>query len=490
MIPLLDQNAIAAAKVQTKKAETIAEQRLNVRYHIENPEKENRPQKFLEAFAAILENSNYGFVLDHYLRVRAKCSRCASECFLYQATGDPDDVPCARSSLLLDTYQRYFTMGGRLKSLFCENDLTDEKIEKMAESVWNCTACRRCMLECPVGIDHGLLTHLARCILGEIGIAPRALVISTRAQLDGEHRNTSNIPVPALKDTIEFLEEEIQEEKEVQVRFPLDEEGAEYVFFSPVSDYLMEADTLMGIAAVLHAAGASWTIGTDFADAINYGLFYSDRLMDRIIKEVDAQTRKLKGKKVLIGECGHASRTAKMFLPAFCGGEEAFPVVNIMEFTYDAWKQGKIKLIPNTITERVTYHDPCNLARTGWITEGPRELIRAFCSDFVEMTPNREENYCCGGGGGTVSIDELRPYRTGISGLAKAEQIKATGAKYVIAPCANCKKQLREVLEDNRVDCEVVGLHDLIYKALVLEKPASAPSEETTEVSEEEHAGM
>jgi len=483
MPPLLTKEAVAKARTQNKKPEVLERQRLNVRYHVEDPVMEERPRRFLEVFATILENTNYGFVLDHYLRVRAKCSRCASECFLYQATGDPDDVPCARSSLLLDTYQRYFTIGGKLKSLFTDWELTDEIIEKMANSVYNCTACRRCMLECPVGIDHGLLTHLARYILSEIGISPRALVISTRAQLDGEHRNTSNIPAIALKDTIEFLEEEMEEEKEVQIKMPLDKEDAEYVFFSPVSDYLMEADTLMGIAAVMHAAGENWTIGTHFPDAINYGLFYSDRLMDRILKEVDAETRRLRGKKILIGECGHASRTAKMFLPTFTPSGDPFPVIHILEYTYDAWKKGKIKLIPDAIVERVTYHDPCNIARTGWITEKPRELIRAFCKDFVEMTPNREENYCCGGGGGTVSIDELRPYRTGISGKAKAEQIRATGAKYVIAPCANCKKQLREVVEDNGLDCEIVGLHDLIYKALVLEKPAE---KEESEVAGEE----
>ena len=70
---------------------------------------------------------------------------------------------------------------------------------------------------------------------------------------------------------------------------------------------------------------------------------------------------------------------------------------------------------------------------------------------------------------GTVSIDEIRPYRTMVGGKAKAEQIRATGCKYLVAPCANCKKQLREVCEDHGLkDVEVVGLHDLIYKAIIL----------------------
>ena len=196
----------------------------------------------------------------------------------------------------------------------------------MADSMWNCTACRKCVIECPMGIDHGLITHLTRYILSEIDITPRALVVSTREQLEGKTFNTSAIPLSALLDTLEFLEEEIEEDKGLQVKFPLDVEDCEYVFFPAVSDFIMEADTLMGNAAVFHATGDSWTIGKRFYDGINYGLFYSDRMWDRIVKMVDAETRRLKGKKIMIGECGHASRSAKYGIPMFCGGKNALPV--------------------------------------------------------------------------------------------------------------------------------------------------------------------
>ena len=239
----------------------------------------------------------------------------------------------------------------------------------------------------------------------------------------------------------------------VEIKFPIDVEDADYIFFAPVSDYIMEADTLMGIAAVLHAAGVNWTIGSRYFDAINYGLFYSDMILGRVLRKIEDETRRLKAKKVLIGECGHASRSAT-FLKTYWRGDDCPEMVNIMELTHQLLKEGKIKLDPNKITERVTYHDPCNIARQGWIVEQPREIIKAFCKDFVEMTPNRTENYCCGGGGGTVSIDEIRKYRTAVSGLKKAEQIRKTGAHYVIAPCANCKKQFRETMEDNKVDGE------------------------------------
>jgi Fe-S oxidoreductase len=396
---------------------------------------------------------------------------------VYLATGDQQDIPCYRSELLLSVYRRHFTVAGVLRArLLGDPGLTDDKVQEMAEAFYNCTACRRCHFECPMGIDHGLLTHLGRYILSEIGIIPRALAVSVREQLIGSSGNTSAVPVPALLDTLEFLSEEIKEGLGVDVTFPVDTQGAEYLFFPAVSDYIMEADTLMGNAAVFRATGGSWTIGTGYFDGINYGLFYNDQILEHVVKKVHAEAERLQVKKLLIGECGHASRTAKMFYPTYCGEKQARPVVSIMEYTHKAWRDGKLKLKPNVITERVTYHDPCNFARSGWIVEQPRELLKAICSDYVEMTPNRRDNICCGGGGGTVSMDELRPYRTLVGGKAKAEQIRATGAKYCVAPCANCKKQLKELMEDQEIDCQIVGLHDLVYKAIDFESGGSSGS--------------
>jgi len=256
-----------------------------------------------------------------------------------------------------------------------------------------------------------------------------------REQLEGETHNTSQIPPKAMVNTLEFLSEEMEESLGVKLAFPVDEPNREYVFFCAVSDFLLEPDTLMGNAAVLYAAGDwdKWTIGTGNFDGINYGLFYSDWHLENIIKQLLAEV-----------------------------------VFNFMEYTLDCLRRGRIQLDPTIVTERVTYHDPCNIARSGWIVDQPREILRAFVDDFVEMEPYGERNYCCGGGGGLVSVDELHDFRMDIGGKVKAEQIRRTGAKIVISPCANCKKQLKELVEHYELPCQVMGLHDLILKAIVI----------------------
>jgi Fe-S oxidoreductase len=223
----------------------------------------------------------------------------------------------------------------------------------------------------------------------------------------------------------------------------------------------------------MHVTSGSWTIGTGNYDGINYGLFYSDRMMERIVKNVVKEVRRLKGRKVMVGECGHATRSA-WFISTFCGPDAPL-VINCLQYAHQQLMAGKIPLKNTRIEERVTYHDPCNIARAGRIVEEPREILKTICKDFVEMVPNRTENYCCGGGGGTVSIDEIRPFRTKLMGKRKADQIRATGAKLLVAPCANCKKQLKEVCEDHGLtDVTVVGLHDLLLKVIDLKPEKSS----------------
>jgi Fe-S oxidoreductase len=223
----------------------------------------------------------------------------------------------------------------------------------------------------------------------------------------------------------------------------------------------------MGNAAALQSAGVSWTIGSKYYDGINYGLFYNDMILERIIQILVEEAHRLQAKKILIGECGHAARSARQFVPVFAIGR-ALPVVSILELTQQAAQEGKLRLKKDVVSERVTYHDPCNIARSGWIVNQPRQLLRGFINDFVELQPHGRENYCCGGGGGLVSLDETYDFRMSVAGKVKAEQIQASGAQIVATPCANCKKQLRELVDYYKLPVQILGVHDLVLRAIEL----------------------
>jgi CheY-like chemotaxis protein len=128
----------------------------------------------------------------------------------------------------------------------------------------------------------------------------------------------------------------------------------------------------------------------------------------------------------------------------------------------------------------VTFHDSCNNGRSCGLTEEPRELLNLVCENFQEMYPNRSENYCCTGGGGAMSMSEYTPNRLK-SGIVKANQLKETGADYVVTSCHNCVDGLGDVIKHYELDMKVTQLVNLVANALVIEEEVAVPVEAPTE---------
>jgi Fe-S oxidoreductase len=139
--------------------------------------------------------------------------------------------------------------------------------------------------------------------------------------------------------------------------------------------------------------------------------------------------------------------------------------------------EGKIKVDPTLIPEAVTYHDSCNLARSGGLIQEPRYVLKHIVSDFREMTPNKAEALCCGGGGGLVALAEYAERRIA-AGKPKAEQIKHTGARVVVAACENCRLQIGDLNEHYNLNVRITALTDLVVRAMRLPKPLPGTEEE------------
>jgi Fe-S oxidoreductase len=91
------------------------------------------------------------------------------------------------------------------------------------------------------------------------------------------------------------------------------------------------------------------------------------------------------------------------------------------------------------------------------------------------MTPNKDMAFCCGGGGGIVALAEYADRRLA-AGKPKADQIKQTGAKVVVAACENCRLQIGELNEHYALNVEITALTDLVVKAMRL--PGAIPEPE------------
>jgi Fe-S oxidoreductase len=143
------------------------------------------------------------------------------------------------------------------------------------------------------------------------------------------------------------------------------------------------------------------------------------------------------------------------------GGQPPVEVIHSVQLFYELIRDGKIK-ITKKFTEPCTYQDPCNIARNGGMIEEPRYIINQMCTDFREMQPNREHNFCCSAGGGTINCGPAWKSKRMAGGRVKAEQIRATGAKYVIVPCHNCYDQLNDLSAKYNLGTKAVFFKELL----------------------------
>ena len=423
-----------------------------------------------------------------FLDACVKCGACTDKCHYYLGTNDPKNMPVARQDLFRKVYRRKFTFAGKyFPKLVGAVDLTEEVLNDWYSYFHQCSQCRRCSVYCPYGIDTAEISMAAREVMDSIGVGQKYCneIIAKVFRIG----NNLGLPEPALADTLEGLEEDIEDDTGVSVRLPLDEKGADILLITPSADFFAEphVDGLMGYAKVFHQAGVSWTLSSYASEAANFGMFIgSYENMRKLSLRIREAALDLGVKRIIFGECGHAWRVAYSFLNTLAGPfdflDPNYPVpMHIMEFTYDLIQRGGITLDKSANDDMVlTYHDSCNVARASRMGPKPggqfvlpREVIKASCNHFFDMPQDtiHDATFCCGGGGGLLT-DDLMELRVK-GALPRMEALKYVveqhGVTHMAAICAICKSQFSKVLPYYGFQMDsIVSVHQLVSNAIVL----------------------
>ena len=146
------------------------------------------------------------------------------------------------------------------------------------------------------------------------------------------------------------------------------------------------------------------------------------------------------GVKKIITPCPACFKTFKLEYPKVIEDFD-IEVEHMTQTIFKALKEGKLKF-KKLKKVKVTYHDPCHLGRYCGVYEEPREIIKALGFDLVEMEFNRENAFCCGGGGGLRSN-----YPELAEEIAKERMKQAlkTRAEILVTCCPLCYACLKEV---------------------------------------------
>ncbi|MCP4229609.1 MAG: (Fe-S)-binding protein [bacterium] len=399
-----------------------------------------------------------------------KCGLCGETCHIYLADPTPENLPGVKASQVISHFRRYHTVAGKLiPFLVGARNITPQALDELVEAVYGrCTACGRCGINCSVGADIGAIIRVGRNVLAAAGKVPLNLQAVVDNQInDG---NQMSVTPQELKDTAAWLSEDLKLDLgREDVYIPVDEKNKRVMYLINPREVKFFPLSLSAAAGVFYAAGESWTVSSKFFDITNYGLFTgSNEAAREITRQVIDEAERLGVEEVILSECGHGFRSFRWEGPNWLGMKYGIGMRSILEVMDEYIEQGRIKVDPAKNPELVTLHDPCNLVRWGGVSEPQRRILKRVVNDFIEMSPNREQNYCCGGGGGMLSMSEYGDRRVR-SGVVKAEQIKATGAKIVATPCHNCADQLLEINKKYSLGVEILAVCELVYNALALD---------------------
>jgi len=419
---------------------------------------EDQKQRTLEKMAELRDSMRSLMVM---LETCTKCGNCAQQCHSYLGTGDYNNFPAARAELMRRVYKRYFTTAGKMFGRFNgAEEFNEETLSKWVTYFYQCNECRRCARYCPFGIDTAEVTIAARHILSELGIVPKFMQSIASAMI--KSGNNMGISKLACLDCVEFMEEEMQEETGLDIKIPVDKPNSDILYVPSSADFFTNVDTMIGVAKMFHHLGVNWTIPSSVLEAANFGLLFNLDVMREQNQRLNAAALELGASLVVQGECGHGWRAAKMYTEG-SSGPVPFKLMHVLEYCDEHLHELPLRKLPM----KVTLHDPCNYSRGGGIIEQPRRIIRACVEEFVEMTPNGADNFCCGGGSGLL-MDEMLEIRMQL-GKKKAEQIKALGQiDYLAIPCSICKAQIPTVMKHYGLEgFEKGGVMDLVGKAMV-----------------------
>ena len=359
-----------------------------------------------------------------------KCNRCQEVCpaFFVGAALSPRDVILdlrqwvdisSRGITLFDREQRPTKCGplaGR-DGVKIAGDVVE------ARALWACTTCMHCVEVCPAGIEHvPTIVQLRRSLVDQGTIDLSLQQALTNLATQGNSFGKSSRMRARWTRELDF---QIPDARKQPVK---------YLWF--VGDYASFddrlADSSRALARILHNAGVDFGLlyeaehdtGNDVRRVGEEGLF-------EMLAEHNCDVLAKAQFEEIFTTDPHSLNALANEYPALGA---SYPVLHHTELLASLLESGAITVRP--LGYRVTYHDPCYLARYNDVLSPPRRILAALGCELVEMGRHGRDTFCCGAGGGRIWMEDSSPERPSASRIKEAQLLDVS--QFVVA----CPKDL------------------------------------------------
>ena len=351
-----------------------------------------------------------------------RCGRCQDRCPAHLS-----QKPLSPKKLVQDLKGEWLRAAQGVKN---KEGLLDNVIQE--ETLWSCTACLSCQVNCPVSIPTFDKTIEMRRYL-----TMTLSKISPELKLLYKNLQTRSDPYGMGKSQrLEWTEGlDIKKATEEQV-------DVLYWVGCVASLDDRNRKVAKSLSTILQKAGVSFgVLGPDEKCCGDPLRRTGNEYQYQELAQGNVEFLKELGVKKIVTACPHCYNTLKNDYPQL-GGD--FEVYHHTEFINMLARGGKISLNP-TLDGVTTYHDPCYLGRVNRVFDPPREIVdKVKNGRFVELPRNRDEGFCCGGGGGRIWMEE---HHGRICHLRMDEAI-GVEANTVITACPYCLIMMEDAIKD------------------------------------------
>lgn len=343
-----------------------------------------------------------------------------------------------------------------------------------AETLWSCTNCGACVEQCPVDIEH--VDHI-------IDMRRYQVLIESEfpSELAGLFKNLENKGNPWGQNSKDRLNWIGEMDFEIPV-FGKDAdsfEDYEYLFWVGCAGAYEDRakKTTKAVAELLATAGVKFMVlgadetctGDSARRAGNEFLFQqlamqNIEMLNSVFDGIEKKKRKI------VVTCAHCFNALGNEYPEVGGDYE---VVHHTQLLNRLVRQKK--LIPvASVSEDVTYHDPCFLGRHNKVYDAPRELMEASGAKLVEMPRHGERSMCCGAGGARMWMEENIGKRINVD---RVDEALSTNPKKIATGCPFCRVMLTDGVTARQEQgqgegVEVVDVAQLMLNSVTRLEPA------------------
>ena len=232
---------------------------------------------------------------------------------------------------------------------------------------------------------------MMRGCLVSVGIMPEGVAVVSKDQW--EIGNQMGVLKEDYLETLDWMSDElVNEVEDPAARIPIDKMDANVVYAINPREVKYDPRTIADAAKIFYFAGENWTMPSEGWDMTNFGLFSGDDdLGGAVARRLYEKVVELRGKKLVISECGHGYRSTRCEGPNWAGMDIPFEMESSVITMLRYIKEGRIKVDKTKNTIPVTFHDSCNNARSCGLFEEPRNYLTWSLPSSAKCIPTGQK---------------------------------------------------------------------------------------------------